>query len=366
MQHDILSFKSLVKAPDEADSLAASQDVGLDIEAKLTEAILRVTEARRARAYILSGHGELAMQGNEQRAISAFVAELRRDNYEVATLNLPQEQAVPDDCNVLIVAEPTAPMKPVEIAALREYLAGGGNLFALVGARIGNSDARAFLSLLQEHNVLISNGWRIWEQHITAGLVQARPYVRSMEFGKHPITDDLDTLFVLAHNPCPVIPTTETADEASALTSQKMKARFPVSPLLLSRERSWAFPVHKTVATQDFGEQASRYLLAMAVTRAPTKEQPACRIVACGSSRILTDAVFAKEENMGNRVFALNAVNWLAQKEYKLGIMPQSTDRRILKWSPGRRASVFWIAVVGMPLAAALSGIGVWWRRRRP
>lgn len=86
-------------------------------------------------------------------------------------------------------------------------------------------------------------------------------------------------------------------------------------------------------------------------------------MVALGTPTILDDGVF--EANQANRTFAMNCVNWLVERETHLGIPPQRSEARQLAVSPAAFRAVFLLTVLGMPLAAGIAGVFVWWVRRR-
>ncbi|MBK9008860.1 MAG: Gldg family protein [Anaerolineae bacterium] len=56
---------------------------------------------------------------------------LESKNYTVKTLNLPAENKIPDDADLIIIAGPVQPITENEQKLLREYLAGGGSLIVM-------------------------------------------------------------------------------------------------------------------------------------------------------------------------------------------------------------------------------------------
>ena len=66
----------------------------------------------------------------------------------------------------------------------------------------------------------------------------------------------------------------------------------------------------------------------------------------------------------GNRDLFLNALNWAAQQENLIAIRPKQAGDRRVTMTEDQQRRVFYLSVLGLPLAVAL--LGVWtWRRRR-
>jgi ABC-type uncharacterized transport system involved in gliding motility auxiliary subunit len=67
----------------------------------------------------------------------------------------------------------------------------------------------------------------------------------------------------------------------------------------------------------------------------------------------------------GNQDLFLNSINWLASQEAFISIRPKPPNNTPINLSETQMRAVFWSALVGLPLLIVLSGVGVWWRRRR-
>jgi len=363
-RHEIVPFNVLVQPSDEA----SSAPVAFNIEAKLTEAIQTVLEESRGTIYVLSGHDEFAVEEIGPRAMSAFMNDLRKNYYRIRTLNLRTAGAVPEDCQTLIIADPTAPISDDELQAITEYADAGGNLFVLLTPRPYGRGGGEIVGMLRDYNVSVQSKYLIWELHESTGRIRQRvdPVVFSNRFSEHPVTEGLKTLFLRADSASPLT-TVEEAARQAGIKPPPFTKRYVVTPLASSSQMSWAKPVGTQPTQEEIRGESRAYDFALAVepSRIITDNtQPGPRIVVCGSANIVIDAVFKTRQNVGNRVFAINAVNWLARKEYKLGIPPQSSDQRMLNLNSAAAARVFHLTVVGLPLLAACVGLFVWWRRR--
>lgn len=368
-RHETVPFRVMVKGPDEGERLGLGRNVAFTIEAKLTEAIIKVCETKRAQVFVLTGHGEIALRGAESAAMNEFVAGLRRENYAVRPLTLQRAGKVPAECDVLVIAGPQTALEDAELSALRDYLAGGGNAFVLLRPSFNGGDTRSLARLLTEYNVAILDGRLICEAYPTnvPGRTLVTHEIKTLNYGAHPITDDLKTLNFYTQVACPLTTLSALGAARPNVRVAKSMRRVRVTALVSSSRESWAeTSLRPLVMRKDKRDTPGPCVIALAVEPAPErggKGGQGARLVVVASYVAVTDLVMRK--SLGNRVFAMNAAGWLARKEYKLGIPPQSSDLRRLRLTGARQRGVFIATVVVMPLAVLLCGGGVWWLRRR-
>ncbi len=101
-------------------------------EQNITNGIFKLISKGEKKIYFLIGHGEHPLDGVGKEGYSTVQSALKRDDYEVAKLNLLQRDQVPKDAAVVVIAGPRKPLFPQEIAALQAYVARGGKVIALV------------------------------------------------------------------------------------------------------------------------------------------------------------------------------------------------------------------------------------------
>jgi hypothetical protein len=197
-------------------------------------------------------------------------------------------------------------------------------------------------------------------------------------YGRHPITDDVTRMNCVMDRVAPVRAATP---DAPAQFGRPMgpQSDYAVTGLIYSGSNSWAEP-NPTKSPLKFdpehGEKGPLCVGVAVQRRAKSESQAAppgeppekgARLVVIGSTDTASDMAFSHPEAgyEANRTLVMNCVNWLTNKETKLGIPPQKTDRRELASGPATFKAIFFIAVIGMPLAVALLGGMVWWVRRK-
>lgn len=365
-RHTKIPFFELVDLPD-AD--AGESLPGFLGEERISAAILKVTETTPTRVYFLTGHGESAVAGPSDKALNEFAEELRRDNCRIESLNLLQRRAVPADCDLLIVAGPTAPFEKEEVEILRDYLGKDGRLFVLVRPKAMRGDLGRLDELLAEYNVQVAPAQVVIEVYQGVGDLR----VIAEDFTAHPITEGLRNINCLLQNVCPVGPVIPEPEPTTSGLAPTLRSPYQVTPLLHSSPRSWGET--NLAAKTKFEESRDRkgpLPLAVAVEQRPPRKADSSvphagdgpRLVVVGCVRVAADGDFSRY--VGNRTFVMNCVSWLVHAEEKLGIPPQRPERRQLTQSPKAWRAVFFITVLGMPAIVVLLGSAVWWVRRRP
>jgi hypothetical protein len=63
--------------------------------------------------------------------------------------------------------------------------------------------------------------------------------------------------------------------------------------------------------------------------------------------------------------FFLNSVNWLLKRPQLIGISPKRPQEFILGLNAQQKMTIGIVAIGAMPLAAAILGFAVWFRRRK-
>ena len=94
-------------------------------ESEVTSALNYVTSARIPKVYVLGGHGERSF--SEQ--IKDYIA---KENIELVDFSLISMDAVPDDCDCLLILNPEQDLSSGEVSRIRQYLASGGRMAATI------------------------------------------------------------------------------------------------------------------------------------------------------------------------------------------------------------------------------------------
>ena len=124
---------------------------GIIAEESISGAIKYVQSETTPVLYFTTGHGELDFNAD----YSLLVDTMQNNNYDVKPLDTFTLDKIPDDCAVLIIAEPEKDITGSEKIMMSDYLKSGGSLLVIAG--FGNAGFPILNELLIDYNLEISN-----------------------------------------------------------------------------------------------------------------------------------------------------------------------------------------------------------------
>ena len=357
-----------------------------DAEQDLTNALIAVVEGAEQTVYFLEGHGEKTHAGTDRDGYSTVSAALALDNFEVESLVLAQEGAVPDDATVVVAAGPQTDLLPGEVDALRAYLDGGGKLLLLLDPPLtGDEPApEGLLGLVREWGIETGADVVVDASGVGQlfGADASVPVAASYPF--HPITERFNLLTAY--------PLARSVSAASGAPDGRV-----AQPFIETGPQSWQEADIDSLATgqveldEEAGDRPGPVSIGMAVSApAPSPAgvgdaaaagdgedddggndpatgggddvaPPETRLAVIGDSDFATNAVVGIQ---GNRDMFLNAVNWLAQQENLISIRAREPEDRRLTLTASAQRRVFWLSVLLLPAAILGAGVYTWMSRR--
>jgi ABC-type uncharacterized transport system involved in gliding motility auxiliary subunit len=259
----------------------------------------------------------------------------------------------------VIVAGPTRPFLPAELAALQRYVEAGGALLVAV-------DPRAHTNL---YDLLSSWGIRLGDDVIVdralAVFGQATTPIAGEYDGTHPITSLLrePSMFPLARS---IELDSAVADDYRILVK--------------TGRESWAERDLEAWQSSGRAEYGSEDLLGpvpVAVAGSPrvsSRVEPqtesevegegsvAGRIVVFGDSDFATNEFL---DALRNRDLFVNSVNWLAGDVEQITLRPNVARASSFAMSQEEFRRIQYLSLFVLPEAIAVFGVAIWWLRRR-
>ena len=316
-------------------------------EAELTAALIRVAKDDKKRILFLEGHGEPGTDNRDRTGFSTAKEILAKQGYEVGTLSLLAQTAVPDHTSLLTIAGPRKPMTSEELDRIRAYVDKGGHLLVM-----GDPDSQADLNPLLKHWGLgLGPGMLVDFQD---RLVQGEPTVLLVRtFTEHEITQDLSAavLFPLARH--------VTFDEQVgkdwefvqlARTSPNSRAVMKATGRIIALNEKEDIKGPLPMAA------------ALAPKTPPAEGQPRPAIVVIGNSTFASNAFV---NFPGNSDFFLHTAAWLAQDRDMITIGPRDQAVRPFVPNPVQERALLYVQVIFLPAVVLIAGVNVWRKRRR-
>jgi ABC-type uncharacterized transport system involved in gliding motility auxiliary subunit len=332
-----------------------------DSETDIANGILRVSQGATQLVCFLDGHGEpdpFSLESHdhlegapghshglgakyvlhERHGMAKARHALETVNYKVEKLLLLQRANGLADCGVLVVAGPKIALLPMEMEAVRAYLANGGHAFFMLDpfVRTGLEPVLREYGIVVDDDIVIDEASHFWAD-------VSSPAVS--DYNRHQITRDLPlTFFPGARSLSP--------------TPQRVPGT-SVVPLVNSSRNSWGQASQERVGFVKGRDLAGPQTL-MVVALRRGDDSPRSRIAVVGDSDFATNSFF---HIMGNGTLFLNTVNYLAAQENLIGLQPRTADLPRINLTNRQMKGTFFLSVVLVPALLAVVGTAVWWKQ---
>jgi ABC-type uncharacterized transport system involved in gliding motility auxiliary subunit len=345
-------------------------------EADLTNALIKAVTGAARKVYFTQGHGEKDTAGTDRVGYSAVSQGLTGDNYGVEHIVLVQQKSVPADATVVIIAGPKTDFLQPEIDALKEYLARGGKVLAMLDPpEKGQAEQPLLKGLL--HDWGIDAGTNIVVDASGIGqLIGADASVPVVaQYPNHQITESLRgvmTAYPLARSMSPVDGGVNGHTAQAVLqTGGQSWAETDLASLATGRvemdpTKDLKGPV--TLGAAVSAPATAAPAPAPASTDKPdaakpeeSPNKPESRLVALGDSDFAANAFLGVQ---GNKDLFMNTVNWLAQQENMIAIRPREPEDRRLTLTADQQQRIMLLSIFIIPGLVFASGVYTWWKRR--
>lgn len=310
-------------------------------EQNFVNALIRLTRTSAAIVYWLDGHGERKLDGIANHDLGEFGRQLQLKGYKVSGLNLGIAQEVPRNAALLIIGSPQTDLLEDEVAKIRAFLDAGGNLLWMIDPEPlrGLEPLAELLGLVLTPGTVVDPSLR----------PRSGPPIMATaaNYARHPITGAfrLNTLFPGARQ-----------------IGHSDRDEWRAVPLIDVAQRGWVETGkldEKPVFDRD-RDVPGPVNIATAFERTANDRQQ--RILVVGNGHFLSNAFLG---NGGNLQLGLAAVNWLSGDDKLIAIPPRPAGDTRLDITQNALYGIAFVFLLLLPLTFAVTGIVVWWRRRR-
>jgi ABC-type uncharacterized transport system involved in gliding motility auxiliary subunit len=321
-------------------------------ETEFSNALLRLSRARERIVAFLEGEGERQPLGKANADLGQFVAALADRGLRAVPLPLANTGKVPENADLVVVANPRVALAPAVANELVDYVDRGGNLLWLT-----EPDENAGLDALADAlSIRVLPGTVVDASGSAFGLGDPS-FVALAKYPPHAVTRN----FLL----------TTLLPQPAAL-AQLANPAWDVKPILRSSDKSWNETGHIPKAGEaadtirqdaDAGEIAGPLDLGFALSRiSPRPDKKEQRVVVIGDGDFLSNSFLG---NGGNREFGQRVFDWLTGDDDQISVPDKSAPDRALSLTQAQLGAISVVFLVAVPLVLAASGLLIGWRRRR-
>ncbi|MDR6642122.1 ABC-type uncharacterized transport system involved in gliding motility auxiliary subunit [Luteibacter sp. 1214] len=320
-------------------------------ERNLSNALERLARGGERVVAFVTGDGERQPDGRANADLGTFMTQVERRGIRAVPLNFSQTRGVPDHTDLVVLASPTSSLPADSVAALVDYVHGGGNLLWLTEP--GNEDLGTG-PLADVLGVRVLPGVLVDGQGSTLNVNDPRMVVLG-DYPFHAITRGFreSTLF----------------PQVSGL-AQVSDHDWAVVPFLRSGERSWtafggidnARP--STIAFHpEAGELKGPLDFGFALNRlSPSPDRNEQRAVVIGDGDFLSNTYIG---NGGNRALGERVLDWLLGDDVLVDLPTRGAPDRVISLSQDGLNAISFGFLIALPVTLLGLGVGIAWRRRR-
>jgi ABC-type uncharacterized transport system involved in gliding motility auxiliary subunit len=323
-------------------------------EEALSNAIQRLARAGDRFLVFLTGHGERAPLGQANHDLGDFGRHLEQRGFNIQTLNLAEQGAIPDNTTVLVIAGPQVDLLPGEVERVQEFVAGGGNLLWLhdPGPDRGLGPVAEALGVEFTPGTIVDPTTRLFGiDHPAMVLVTGYPF--------HPVPRDFDLLTVFP--------------QATGL-AMDTPGEWDARAILTTTGNAWSETgeLAGEVRFQEDSDLPGPLDIGFALTRerptagespeedsAGPREQ---RVAVLGDGDFLSNAFLG---NGGNLDLGFNLMNWLSSDDRLLAIPAKTAPDTTLTLGQGASMVIGFGFLFALPAGLLGTGIAIWLRRRK-
>ncbi|MEQ1601677.1 MAG: GldG family protein [Methylophilaceae bacterium] len=317
-------------------------------EQDMTNLLVRLSRSNQRAVMYLDGHGERSLIGIKNHDLGEFGKQLEKKGFKLANPDLLIAQSVPRNGAMLVIASPQVDVSDIEAKKIKAYLDAGGNLLWL----LDDEKLHGLQPIAEYLGLEITPGMVIDTSSVKYGADQKIAF--ASQYGDHAITKNfmLRTLFPEARK-----------IEAYGTPENGWK----VSHLVDVAPNGWleTGKIDDKISFDSKSDIPGPTNIALALERKYGEKGQ--RVVIVGNGNFLANTFLA---NGGNLDLGINMVNWLAGDDSLITIQPKPLkDVNMMVPDSSSGFIIAWLVFNGfkffIPLALAIAGIVIWWRRRK-
>lgn len=323
------------------------------IEEKITNAIVRVSREKR-QVYFLTGHEEYDIFSDDDQGLSYFSKLLESNNILSKSLMLGIENAIPEDCDVLIIAGPRNELTEHENDLIKVYLEQGGDALFLIEHTIVGASGSELTEKELRSNPSLNTLLNPWGIHIESDVVVDLSNHIQSDVGSpatknylphKAITEGLDYTFYVRPR------------SISVLEDRRPSIKLAPIVLTATPDNSWGETNRYQEIRYDKGiDKPGPVPISFVIY---DKNISDTRIIVFTDADFLSNAYI---KQYSNAQMGLNIVNWLSELDYQEIITQQEVKVERLDLTSKQRRMVTAILFL-VPFFITLCGLAVWRRQ---
>lgn len=132
---------------------------GYDAELEIVKGLISITEDSFQKVYFTTGHGEeTTVLSNDGELTDTLADLLELNRFQVNYLDLSKKSAVPDDCDLLVVAGPSKDLSDEDRTKIQDWLTAGGEAMIFLCQDYNGTGFPELTALLDYYGMTLEKG----------------------------------------------------------------------------------------------------------------------------------------------------------------------------------------------------------------
>lgn len=323
----------------------SSQTTGYDGEGQLTSAIQYVTNDDMQTVYEITGHGESPVSGSFKEAIEKM-------NLTLASINLLEADALPEDCEAVIIQGPESDFSKDDAQKIIDYLADGGKV--LITAKYTGQPMENFKSILEAYGLELEEGMIA---EMNQGNFYKNPFGLLPDITNDTITADVSDEYVfLPYAQGIAYPDESKEEQDHTLVYTQLLASS--SQAVLKKDVQ-----NMTSYEKEEGDLEGAFTVGISVTDSASQAQ----LIVYTSAEMFTDSADLQVAGNNAALFAASIRSLAGEEEASnLIVIPvKQYELQRLTIAQGTIILAGFLTTAALPLLLVVLGIFIWLKRRK-
>ena len=325
-------------------------------EQAITSALIEVTEQAANQVYVLSGHGEPAINSDTLSGLKTFI---ERQNVKLESLKLSDVDVIPPEAKALLIVGPKYDFSDRDLATLRTFWSNKGRLFVFLEP---GSPVPKLNEFLNEQGIAVNNDrvLKTMPIKLTGGMVTGVLKEITGDFVPgSPVTKRLNNVNAMFLG----------ATQSLSLQGDRVKAgNIKLQPLIQASKGFWGETQFEITGGGGiyFDPKAdhSNPVVAASVEKGALSNEriqvDSSRLIVVGNATFIGNTALTEAD----LDFFLSGLNWLLDREQLIGITPKAVRNLSLNLTDAQVNYLAMFTMVLIPAAAGLLGVFSWFKRR--
>ncbi|MDD7402481.1 MAG: Gldg family protein [Butyribacter sp.] len=315
----------------------------LDAEGQVTSAIQSIMSATKTKMYVMTKH-------SEQELGNTLTSTLDKMDIETEDLELATLQAVPDDCDILLINGPSVDLTEEEKNMVLDYLKSGG--YAMINVMYTEEKMPNFEEILDYYGVQVNKGV-VFEENYNNYITYPNCILPSVNSEYTPLSDV---------NGYVVFP---NAVGLSAAGEDALRSSVTITDIMDTSDSAYAkVDMTSDDILKEDGDIDGPFSVGMAITES-LQDGKETRLVVYSAASAFTEQFTATSQLKNADVFSKSMSSLVDSEVEKVSVEAKSLSYSYLSVEPGTQ--IFWavIIIIIIPFGLLLTGFGIWFVRRR-